>query len=90
VKKREPTQRDLRTRAILRSDRTLLIILARVLAWAGNAAVIIWLVLFTIVTFTKAGDGQVLVAVLAIPVLLFWLAARSLPRLVAWMTRDYP
>jgi hypothetical protein len=90
VKERKPTQRVLRTRAILRSDKTLLTILARVIAWAGNTVAIIWLVLFTIVISTKAADGQVLVAVVAIPVLLFWLVARSLPRLVAWMTRDYP
>jgi hypothetical protein len=32
----------------------------------------------------------VLLSIVAVPVLLFWIFTASLPRLIAWLTRDYP
>jgi hypothetical protein len=89
-RRRGPTSRELRTQAILRSDRTLLTMTAAALSWIGNAVAILWLILLVIVIANNAGDGQVLVGLAAIPVLLFWVIARSAPRLVRWVTKDYP
>jgi hypothetical protein len=90
VKQRKQTVRELQTRAILHSDKTILTLTANVLAWLGRAVGILWVCLFALVILNNASDGQVILGVAAIPVLLFWLATRCLPRFVAWLTRNYP
>ncbi len=92
LKQRKQTVRELQTRAILRSDKTILTLTANVLVWLGRAIAIaiVWAGLFAFVVLNNAGDGQVILGVAAIPVLLFWLVTRYLPRFVAWLTRNYP
>jgi hypothetical protein len=87
---RKPTQRELRTRAILQSDKKIFAIASNALAWIGSAVAILWALLFILAALTKRGDGLVVLGVAGIPVLLFWLVTGALPRLVARVTRDDP
>jgi hypothetical protein len=90
LKQRKQTVRELQTQAVLHGDKTFLTFAAYVLAWLGRAVGIVWVCLFALVVLTKAGDGRVILGVAAIPVLLFWLVTRCLPRFAAWLTRNYP
>jgi hypothetical protein len=86
----DPSRREKRRLAILRSDRMALTLLASAVRFTSNMVVLVWLGLLILVMKNDAGDGQTLVGVLAIPVLLFWLLGRVSPRLAAWLTRNYP
>jgi hypothetical protein len=89
MNKQRPSQRELRTQMILRSDRTMLKFAASVLKVISNAVAILWLVL-TFIAVRNGGEAQILLFAVAIPVLLFWLLGLYATRIVTWMTKDYP
>jgi hypothetical protein len=65
-----------RIREILFNDRKMGLLAASALRVISNVAVLLWVVLTAIAFHNNAREGQLLVAIMAIPVLLLWLLGR--------------
>jgi hypothetical protein len=83
-----PSQREKRRLAILRSDRSLWIFIAPKIRTASNVAAVLW-ALVLVYTLAVEAEGSVLLAVLAVPVGLFWITGRLVTRIAAYVDKNW-
>jgi hypothetical protein len=57
--------------------------LAPVVAWFGNAVAVLWIILFGYALWVGASEAELMLIVVALPIILFWLFGRS----VLWLVR---
>ena len=82
-RRRGPTATERRLKAIHESDKSLTILLGPIVGGFANVVVVLWCVgmICTLFVGRAAVEGQVLLLIGAIPVLLFWILARGFRRM---------